>query len=148
VHEVTWETPNGNYHPFGGHRLWISLESPEKTYIPDDSGLLVRDDFILLHASPDLPPAKLGYAGTVGWLAYWLDGILFRKRFELKPGAIYPDGGCNTETYCNNRDVELESLGLLETLVSGATTHLTETWELQEGLDGSFVPPGIRDLLV
>ena len=246
VHDLAWDTPNGAYHPYGGHRLWISPESPEKTYIPDEFGLQLRqfpngveltgvkeissgvrksirielatgqagfrlthtirnenpnpiriapwsitmfrlggwvilpqpvgnsdphgllpnrllalwpytrlndprliwrDDFILLHATSDLPPAKLGYAGTHGWLAYWLDGILFRKSFDIQKEAVYPDGGCNTESYCNNRDVELESLGPLETLAPGASTHLSETWELQEGLDGPFVPEEIRDLI-
>ena len=246
VHDLAWDTPNGAYHPYGGHRLWISPESPEKTYIPDESGLqlhqfpngveltgvkeigsgvrksirielaagqagfrlthtirnenpdpiriapwsitmfrlggwvilpqpvgntdphgllpnrllalwpytrlndprlILRDDFILLHATSDLPPAKLGYAGTNGWLAYWLDGILFRKSFDIQAGAVYPDGGCNTESYCNDLDVELESLGPLETLAPGASTHLSETWKLQEGLNGPFIPKEIRNLI-
>lgn len=247
VHALAWDTPHGVYHPLGGHRLWISPESPEKTYIPDDSGLQARklgngveltgeketgsgvrksllielvegkpqirlshtirnensnpiriaawaitlfrlggqvllpqpvgnadahgllpnrhlalwpytsvndarltwrDDFIILNASPALPPVKLGYAGTAGWLAYWLEGVLFRKSFELKPGADYPDGGCNTETYCNDQDVELESLGPLKTLAPGAAVHLNETWELQAGLEGALVPNELRKLLV
>jgi len=247
VHNLAWDTPNGAYHPLGGHRLWISPENPEKTYIPDDTGLRVRefkngvelrgvieigsgvqksllieivarkpefqlthtiqnmnsspiriapwaitmfrlggwvllpqpvgnadpygllanrhlslwpytrfgdprltwrDDFILLHACPELPPAKIGYAGTAGWLAYWLDGILFRKNFQVQTAADYPDGGCNTETYCNDMDVELESLGPLETLAPGASVQFRETWVLQAGLKGSFVPEEIRSLLV
>jgi hypothetical protein len=247
VHDLAWDTPNGAYHPYGGHRLWISPESPEKTYIPDGTGLQMqqfpngveltgvkeigsgvrksmrielatgqpgfrlthsirnenpdpiriapwsitmfrlggwvllpqpagnadpygllpnrflalwpytrlndprliwRDDFILLHATSDLPPAKLGYAGTAGWLAYWLDGILFRKSFDIQAGAVYPDGGCNTESYCNNQDVELESLGPLETLAPGASSHLSETWELKAGLDVPFIPMEIRDLIL
>jgi len=41
--DVFWETPNGNYHVYGGHRLWQSPEVPKKTYIPDDSGVSVRE---------------------------------------------------------------------------------------------------------
>ena len=218
VHDMSSDTPLGKYNFLGGHRLWISPELIEKTYIPDGSGLQVardpngvtltglieqvtgvrksiqielevgrpvvrlvhtivnagsvpimlapwaitmfklggtlvlpqpvgntdpqgllanrflelwpytrindprlvlRDDFILLHANAALPPVKLGYASTAGWMAYWCDGILFRKSFDLHPGAAYPDGGCNAETYCGDRFVELETLGALVSLSPG-----------------------------
>jgi hypothetical protein len=113
----------------------------------NDPRLVLRDDFILIHATPKLPPIKLGYASTAGWLAYWRDGILFRKSFDLHPGAIYPDGGCNAESYCNDRFVELESLGPLATMGTGTTTLLSETWELYPNLDVPFIPDEIRGLL-
>ncbi|GAP15853.1 hypothetical protein LARV_03646 [Longilinea arvoryzae] len=34
--QIFWETIHGAYHPFGGHRLWLSPEIPEITYIPDE----------------------------------------------------------------------------------------------------------------
>ncbi|MFH1524521.1 MAG: hypothetical protein ABIF04_06120 [Chloroflexota bacterium] len=246
VHDMKWDTPNGEYFILGGHRLWISPEIPEKTNIPDKTGaqariipdgvelvgasepgsgvrksvrlildgkqaivklahtivnenpvpitlapwaitmlalggtvllpqpvgkadehgllnnrllalwpytrindprLTLRDDFILLDATPSLPPVKLGYANTMGWLAYWRDDILFRKSFDLHPGATYPDGGCNAETYCGDRFVELESLGPLATLAPGEATSLAETWELFSTLEVPFIPQVICDLL-
>jgi hypothetical protein len=244
--DLTADTPLGKYFFLGGHRLWISPESFEKTYIPDKAGLevelipdgvkltglsepvsgvrkslliqldgsrpairlthailnenpdpiklapwaltmfrqggtailpqpsgnadpdgllpnrmlelwpytlihdprlVLRDDFILLRASPSLPPVKLGYASTAGWLAYWRDGLLFRKSFDLHPGAAYPDGGCNAETYCGDRFIELETLGPLVTLAPGMSTTLTETWELFDSLDVPFIPEEIRELI-
>jgi hypothetical protein len=243
VPEIAWDTPNGKYHPFGGHRLWTSPEVPESTYYPDESGLEVRgfpegvelawsgpdvhkkmriemdkklprvhlehsisnistrtlqlapwiitmfrqggtailpqptgnsdphgllpnrlfslwpytrlndprlclrDDFILVKADSALPPVKLGYASTAGWLAYWNHGILFRKSFDLHPGASYPDGGCNAEVYCGDRFIELESLGRLGRLAPGFETKLTETWDLYPSLDVPFIPQEIRKLL-
>jgi hypothetical protein len=246
VSDLIWDTPNGDYFPFGGHRLWIAPESPEKTYVPDASGLtaratslgvelsgaserpsgvrkslrielypsaarlrlvhtivnensspltfapwgitqfclggtvllpqpvgntdpqgllsnrllvlwpytrindprlVLRDDCILLHAEAALPPVKLGYASQAGWLAYWWNGILFRKSFDLHPGADHPDGGCNAEVYCGDRFVELESLGVLGTVAPGQAAQLTETWELFPSLDVPFISAGIRDLL-
>jgi hypothetical protein len=246
VFDMTLDTPLGKYQFLGGHRLWISPESIEKTYIPDGRGLevmpvpngvkltglsepvsgvrksllieleesrpavrlthtilnenpepiiiapwaitmlcqggtailpqpvgntdpdgllsnrflalwpytrindprlVLRDDFILLHAAPSLPPVKLGYACAAGWMAYWRDGILFRKSFDLHSGAAYPDGGCNAETYCGDRFIELESLGPLGTLAPDMTTTLTETWELYEDLDVPFLTKEIRALL-
>jgi len=247
VHDIVWDTPNGDYSPFGGHRLWISPESPETTYVPDKSGLTVReiphgvelngasekpsgvrksirieidpsaarlrlvhtitnensspltfapwgitqfclggtvllpqpvgnadpkgllpnrllvlwpythinearlalrDDCMLVHARAALPPVKVGYASQAGWLAYWWNGILFRKSFDLHPGAAYPDGGCNAEVYCGDRFVELESLGVLGALAPGQAVQLTETWELFPSLDVPFIPPQIRELLL
>ena len=113
----------------------------------NDPRLVLRDDFILLHARPALPPVKVGYANTAGWMAYWRDGILFRKSFDLQPGAAYPDGGCNAETYCGDRFVELESLGALVSIAPGMSTQLSETWELFAGLDVSFIPKEIRELV-
>jgi hypothetical protein len=247
AHDISWDTPRGKYFVLGGHRLWISPEIPEKTYIPDtlqvqireipagveltgpiepgsgvrksirieldpklpvvrlthkilnentvpitiapwaitmfrqggtvilpqpvgntdphgllhnrvlvlwpytrlsDPRLTLRDDFILIEALPGLPPVKIGYANTAGWLAYLLDGILFRKSFDMQhPGVNFPDGGCNAESYCNDRFVELESLGSLAALAPGAATQLTETWELYPGLDVPFIPAEIRGLL-
>jgi hypothetical protein len=246
LHDKTVDTPLGKYFFLGGHRLWISPESLEKTYIPDKTGLevtqipngvkltglsepvsgvrksllveleanrpvvrlvhsvfnenpdpiliapwaismfrqggtailpqpfgntdpqgllpnrllelwpytrindariVLRDDFILVRAQPDLPPLKLGYSNTAGWLAYWRDGILFQKSFDLHPGDSYPDGGCNAEVYCNDRFIELESLGSLGSLASGRATTLRETWELFDGLDVPFIPKEIRDLV-
>jgi hypothetical protein len=90
---------------------------------------------------------KVGYANRAGWLAYWSNGILFRKSFEMLASAVYPDGGCNAEVYCGDRFVELESLGVLGTVAPGQEVHLNETWELYPGLDVPFVPAEIRELL-
>jgi hypothetical protein len=247
VNDIVWNTPNGDYLPFGGHRLWISPEYPEKTYMPDNTGLSVReiphgvelrgaseigsevqktvrveldpaaarvrlihtivnestgsqsfgpwgitqfglggtvilpqpvgntdpqgllpnrllvlwpytnihdarlalrDDFILIHAEAALPPLKVGFTDRAGWLAYWHDGLLFRKSFGLQVGVTYPDGGCNAEVYCGDRFVELESLGALGVVAPGQSVQLTETWELYPGLDVPFIPAEIRELLM
>lgn len=113
----------------------------------DDPRLVLRDDCILVKATPSLPPIKIGYFNPHGWQAYWIDGLLFVKRFDAASGANYPDGGCNTETYCNNKFIEMESLGPLVKLAPGATIVHNETWELYDGLDQAFIPAQIIDLL-
>ena len=137
--------PSGNADPHGllPNRL-LSLWPYTRLH---DPRLELRDDFILLHAAASLPPVKLGYLSTLGWMAYWLDGTLFRKSFDLHPGASYPDGGCNAETYCGDRFVELETLAPLVALAPGDSTTLTETWELYDRLDVPFIPPELRKLL-
>jgi hypothetical protein len=37
-----WDTPQGRFQLFGGHRLWAAPEGPGVSYLPDSSGLQVR----------------------------------------------------------------------------------------------------------
>jgi hypothetical protein len=113
----------------------------------EDPRLVLRDDFILIRATPSPQPVKIGGYNPHGWLAYWLDGTLFRKTFDVQPGASYPDGGCNAEIYCNDQFVELESLGPLVALKPGMSTRLTETWELYSDLEQLFLPPEISAIV-
>ncbi|MEX2160463.1 MAG: hypothetical protein WD751_00975 [Anaerolineales bacterium] len=112
-----------------------------------DARLHLADDFILLDANASLPPLKLGTYCSAGWAAYWLDGILFVKRFSVEPIAAYPDGGCNLETYCNDRFVELETLGPLIKLQPGQSVTHTEIWELHKGLAVDLIPSSLRRAL-
>jgi hypothetical protein len=39
---TTIPTARGEYHYFGGHRLWIAPESPTQTYFADDEGVVAK----------------------------------------------------------------------------------------------------------
>lgn len=114
----------------------------------DDPRLVLRDDCILINgdttASADSTPIKLGYFNPHGWMAYWIDGVLFVKRFDPITGLNHPDGGCNTESYCNHKFLELETLGPLEKLQPESTISHTETWELYSSLEQPFLPDAIK----
>lgn len=112
-----------------------------------DPRLTLRDDFILVHATPSLPPLKIGYFNPHGWMAYWLDGVLFVKRYDAHSGLRYPDHGCNSETYCNDEFIELESLGPLNWVAPGQTLFHTEIWEIHASLDVPFIPNEIQELI-
>lgn len=113
----------------------------------DDPRLNLRDDFILVHATPKMPPIKFGYFNPHSWMAYWLDGVLFVKRFEAHTDVTYPDHGCNAESYCNDKFIELESLGPLAALPPGKTVVHTEIWEVYNTLDVPFIPEQIQKLI-
>lgn len=55
--DVTWDTPHGVYHVYGGHRLWQSPEAPVRTYVPDDGGLSVREipNGVILTGAREIP---------------------------------------------------------------------------------------------
>jgi hypothetical protein len=101
----------------------------------NDPRLKLDDDFILFKADALLPPFKIGYFNLHGWMAYWLDGVLFRKTFEVQAGLPHPDNNCNAEMYCNHLFVELESLAPLTNLSPGASVCLVETWDIFDGMD-------------
>lgn len=114
----------------------------------DDPRLTLRDDFLLVHATPSLPPIKFGYFNSHGWIGYWADDVLFVKRFDAKGDAKYPDNGCNVESYCNHEFIELESLGELTTITPGETVLHNEQWEIYDTLDVPFIPAEIKKLIL
>ena len=93
------------------------------------------DEFVLFKTDALLPPFKVGYFNPHGWLAYYVDGILFRKTFSAQTDTTYPDNNCNAEMYCNDQFVELESLGPLARLHPGSSVTHHETWDVKIGYD-------------
>ncbi len=137
--------PAGNVDAYGLLNNRILVLWPY-THI-DDPRLILRDDFILIQAIASPPHAKIGYYNPFGWLAYWLEGVLFRKTFTVSANATYPDRGCNVEIYFDNNVIELETLGQLGRLGPGKSFCHTETWEFYNDPDQPFVPPTLRERL-
>jgi len=109
----------------------------------NDPRLRFDDDFIFVSAKSDLPLFKIGTFTPRGWVAYWNEGILFRKTFSVQADEIYPDHGCNAEVYCDEHFVELESLAPLVKLAAGDSVSHTENWELYDSLAQDFLPEKI-----
>lgn len=86
-------------------------------------------DFLLLRAQMKTP-FKVGFPNPRGWLACWLDGVLFVKRAAFDAAGRYVDFGCSSECYCNDRFLELETLGPLVSVAPGGTVTHTERWDL------------------
>jgi hypothetical protein len=113
----------------------------------NDPRLHLEDAFILVHAKPNFPPFKIGAFDPQGWIAYWLDGVLFRKSFAFHPDLAYPDFNCNAEIYCDSDFVELESLARLTQLAPGGSMAHTETWELFDSLEQDFLTANVTGLI-
>jgi hypothetical protein len=96
----------------------------------EDPRLQLHDDFILIKAEGKTPPVKVGYANSNGWLGYLRNAILFCKKYSHDTNATYPDFNSSTECYCNNRFIELETIGPLTRLEPGQSTQHVETWEI------------------
>jgi hypothetical protein len=112
-----------------------------------DPRLHLGDDFILLEAASRLPPCKIGLLNPQGWLAYLVGEVLFVKRFTHLPDLPHPDSGCDTEVYCNDRFIELETLGALLVMQPGQTATHTETWQLYTGVKFPPTLDGVRAMV-
>jgi len=99
-----------------------------------DPRLHLGDDFILLEAASRLPPCKIGVDNPQGWLGYLMGEMLFVKRFNPQSDLPHPDNGCNTEVYCNDQFIELETLGALSVMQPDQTVTHTETWQIYSGV--------------
>lgn len=87
------------------------------------------NEYILLRAEMETP-FKIGFSNPRGWLAYWLDSVLFVKRAAFDPQGKYPDFGSSSECYCNQHFLELETLAPLNIIKAGASVTHVETWEV------------------
>jgi hypothetical protein len=121
--------------------------TPHESLLPDrrwalwpysdlhDPRVELANDYMLIHAAPRENAFKIGYANKAGWLAYYLAGTLFVKRFSPQPDAAYPDFGCSAETYVKTEFLELETLGPLSTIQPSASVTHVETWRLYPNID-------------
>lgn len=112
-----------------------------------DPRLKLHAAAIIIHGQALLPPVKIGALNPLGWLAYVLEGTVFIKRFSLQENVPYPDLGCNAEIYCNDRFIELESLGPLVRLEPGQSIRHEEEWELYPSLEAAPIPEEIKALV-
>ncbi len=112
-----------------------------------DPRLSLNDDFDFIKADALQPPVKIGYLNRHGWVGYLVAGVFFVKHIEAQPALPHPDFGCNTESYCNDRFIEIETVGPLTHLAPGqATTHV-ERWELHAAPAVPQTPAGVRELI-
>jgi hypothetical protein len=69
VPDLHWPTPRGEFHAYGGHRLWSAPESAESTYYPDNKGLSISEEEDGLR----LTGARETSTGLVKSMRIWLD---------------------------------------------------------------------------
>ncbi len=108
--------------------LWAYSDLTDPRWSIGKKYVLLQQDPLAGH------PQKLGLQVGQGWAGYLLDSVLFIKTFGFDWSATYPDFGCNTEIFTDNRILEVESLGPLTTVAPGASTSQVEGWHLFGGV--------------
>ena len=95
-----------------------------------DSGAVARNGArVWLAPNRSSDESKVGVDARAGWAAYLLDGALFLSRAAVEAGPR-ADGGATLEVYSCRDFTELEHLGVLQSLASGAGATLREDWWL------------------
>ena len=89
-------------------------------------------------------PQKIGIENKQGWAAYERQKTVFLKRFDYEDEVVYPDGGCNCETYTAGTFIELETLGPMSRLEPGESTEYLESWSLFRDVDLGTTEASIR----
>jgi hypothetical protein len=100
------------------------------TRLNDPRWLFTGNYIILKQDINSKKPQKLGVSNGQKWAAYARKDHLFVKKFDYKPDGIYPDMGCNFETFTNQDMLEMESLGPLTKLAPGKSITHQEDWYL------------------
>ena len=120
--------------PRGGHRANLqptgSLALWAYTDMTDPRWTWGAEYYMLRQAPTSTQAQKSGSYVPQGWLAYVRNNTLLVKRFDVTPGAAYPDAGCNVEAFTNPDMLEIETLGPLGDLAPNATVEHTEHWYL------------------
>ena len=144
--------------PLGGTVFFPLRDREVTSFLPDrqlvvwpyshlsDERLHWGDDQLRVLAKPMLPPLKLGTFNSLGWLAYFRDGVLFRKSFTPMPGRPHVDMGCNAEIYNSDRILELESIAPLTVLQPGESVGHRETWDVTHLPDVQMDAEGLRKI--
>jgi len=88
-------------------------------------------NYVMAHQDPAHASAqKIGVWAPDGWAAYARAGHLFVARAAHQPDALYPDANSSIEVFFNDEFLEIETLGPLVTLESGAVVEHVEHWFL------------------
>lgn len=100
-----------------------------------DPRLRVSNKHLFFHGAHIDQAFKVGSYCDQGWLAYVIDGMVFKKTFSAQPSNTYPDRGCNAEIYGCGSFVELESLSPTMPIHPGDHLTHTETWQLLPNIE-------------
>lgn len=101
---------------------------------PSEPHVKFGKQFILVNANLT-EPFKVGFSNPRGWQAYWLDDILFVKRADFDERSAYYDFGSSSQSYANDKFLELETLSPITTLAPGEEAVHVEHWELHETIE-------------
>jgi hypothetical protein len=92
--------------------------------------------YLMLKQDPgNKEPQKIGHFNPDTWGAYVLGNEVFLKRYVAEPGKVYSDFGCSFEVFSRNDILELETLGPLQNVGTGASAEHIETWSLHRGVE-------------
>ena len=114
---------DGGFDPLHAIALW------DYTNLGDERAHYTREK-ITLTSLPIDAKYKIGVRHPVTPIVYEMDGVSFKKHYQVQKGASYPDNGVSYETFMTKYMTELESLSPLFTLNENESAEHEEIWEI------------------
>jgi hypothetical protein len=111
-------------------RLWTG-ETGEAS--PESYGWARYGSVMVLAHPPATGGQKLFCASSASWIGYLVDGQALFITYPAAAALPSPAGESGSEVYACPEFIELEHIGRLETLRSGAAAHFSERWHVRPG---------------
>ena len=123
VAKIPFEGTVGGYVPNRVLSLWFDSSL-------NDSRLSFENNCIIGRHLPCVKKLKIGAYTPHGEISMKNLGQKLEIYFSPQPIQDCPENGCNVELFLNKHIMELETLGELKTIPSGATVKHVEYWHL------------------
>jgi hypothetical protein len=137
-----------HYQSVGAFGIWSFTDFADPRWVFGSSFIQLRQ---LAQPTARFKEQMGGIYNASGWGAYHRTGFLFVKKVDVIGAATYPDFGCNFQVFTNPEFLELETLGPVVDLNSGATGEHEERWQLfaevPGGEDDSWIESAIVPLV-
>ncbi|MBI4889898.1 MAG: hypothetical protein HY821_04680 [Acidobacteria bacterium] len=135
---LTMMAPGGHgvsgFPPRGTHPEVLQPTNPLVMWafsdLTDPRWTWLKKYFVLRQDPNNNTPTKIGHFNPKTFGAYFLNGDLFVKKYDADPAKTYPDFGSSYETFTNAQFLEIETMGPLSKIASGATLEHVERWSL------------------
>jgi hypothetical protein len=113
-----------------------------------DERIQVHKDFIFVNTMPlNERAVKVGTSNLLNWGAYYHAPYLFIKYSSKADDTCALDLGAEAQCYCNDKFLELESLGLYQVIKPGESTAHREVWRVVEEPFSSLTPETLTDFI-
>lgn len=112
-----------------------------------NSNIQWGNDCILVSTPFNEGAFKIGFPNPRGWMAYWINNILFVKYADFDSKAKYYDFDSSSECYCNDKVLELETLAPITVLEPQTSVSHTETWRVFSGVERPENEKAVREMI-
>ncbi len=106
-----------------------------------DSRVYFGDKYIAMKVCENVPNNfKIGLNSNLSYAIYYNKNELFVKEFKKsKTSAVYPDMGCNFESFIGNDYLEMQTNSPIYTVSTNETIEHTEIWNLYKDVNLDFI---------
>jgi hypothetical protein len=103
--------------------------------------------FIFVEANMQKGKLKFGYPNYRGWMAYYINGMLFIKKSPFSTEESYFDMNSSSQVYCQPEFIEIETIGSRKVIAPGEAVTHSETWLLYSNIDFEMTEESVEDII-